>query len=189
MHESDNNERREEILHVAADLFSSRGYKATSIRDVAAKVGILAGSLYHHIRSKETLFLEVHGLVLARDGRRLRDAVAKFDRPWDRLEALCIALATASLDSSTTAFNIMIDYEDMPDGMKNELHAQREAFYSLISDTIKEVDLDASVDRDMLVIFVKSVYHNLAKDGEFGGGQADEAGRKIFSIINRCRAS
>lgn len=51
--------RRDQILATAADLFATRGYTKTSMRDVAAASGILAGSLYHHFESKEAIAVEL----------------------------------------------------------------------------------------------------------------------------------
>jgi len=50
---------RESILRVATTLFGERGFPATSMRDIAREVGMLAGSLYAHIDGKETLLLEI----------------------------------------------------------------------------------------------------------------------------------
>lgn len=47
------------ILAVAARLFASEGYEATSLRHLAYECGIKAGSLYYHIDSKEELLLEI----------------------------------------------------------------------------------------------------------------------------------
>ena len=47
--------RFEEIVDAAARLFSQQGYAATSIQDIADSVGILKGSLYHYIHTKEDL--------------------------------------------------------------------------------------------------------------------------------------
>ncbi|GAB5602319.1 TetR/AcrR family transcriptional regulator [Thermus sp. FJN-A] len=52
-------ERRDEILHVAGQLFSQRGYHATSMRELAKHLNLQGGSLYAHIQSKEELLLEV----------------------------------------------------------------------------------------------------------------------------------
>jgi AcrR family transcriptional regulator len=46
-------EGRQRILDVAAALFLERGYAATSLREIAAEVGMKAGSLYYHFASKE----------------------------------------------------------------------------------------------------------------------------------------
>ena len=46
---------RRRILDEAATLFLERGYAATSLRHIAAAVGMKAGSLYYHFTSKEAL--------------------------------------------------------------------------------------------------------------------------------------
>ncbi|RSM64408.1 hypothetical protein DMH04_51470 [Kibdelosporangium aridum] len=43
---------RARILDTALDLFSTRTYKAASMREIAEHVGITKPSLYHHFRSK-----------------------------------------------------------------------------------------------------------------------------------------
>ncbi|MGH8966413.1 MAG: TetR/AcrR family transcriptional regulator, partial [Actinomycetes bacterium] len=43
------------IREAAAELFFEHGYEATSLRQVAAKVGIQVGSLYNHISGKDEL--------------------------------------------------------------------------------------------------------------------------------------
>ena len=50
---------RDRILHAAARLFRERGYKGTTVRDIADEVGILSGSLFHHFRSKEEMLLDI----------------------------------------------------------------------------------------------------------------------------------
>jgi AcrR family transcriptional regulator len=47
--------RKEQIVHVAAELFSQKGYPATSMRDIAEKMEMEAASLYNHIASKEEI--------------------------------------------------------------------------------------------------------------------------------------
>lgn len=51
--------RRREILTVARELFREKGYHATTIRDIADGAGLLSGSLYAHIRTKEDLLFEI----------------------------------------------------------------------------------------------------------------------------------
>ena len=51
--------RREEILHVAAQLFAQNGYHGTGIAELGEAVGLGKGALYHHIGSKEDLLYEI----------------------------------------------------------------------------------------------------------------------------------
>lgn len=51
--------RYEDILDVASRLFLEKGYERTSIQDIAAEVGVLKGSLYYYIDTKEGLLYNV----------------------------------------------------------------------------------------------------------------------------------
>lgn len=51
--------RRDELLAIAGRLFAERGFKNTTVRDIADAAGILSGSLYHHFDSKESMVDEL----------------------------------------------------------------------------------------------------------------------------------
>lgn len=48
-----------EILDAATSVFSHKGYSGASLQEIADKVGILKGSLYHYIDSKESLLFRI----------------------------------------------------------------------------------------------------------------------------------
>lgn len=48
-------ERKKEILDVAGELFTIKGYDNTSTTDILEKVGIARGTLYYHFKSKEEI--------------------------------------------------------------------------------------------------------------------------------------
>ena len=52
-------ERRAEILAGAAELFAEFGFEQTSMRQIGARVAMLAGSLYHHFPTKEDMLHEI----------------------------------------------------------------------------------------------------------------------------------
>ncbi len=51
--------RKAQIDHTATALFRARGFAATSMRELATKLGLEAGSLYSHIKSKEEILHRV----------------------------------------------------------------------------------------------------------------------------------
>lgn len=77
---------RATILAQAADLFWAKGYTATSMTEVAASLGMQKASLYHHIRTKESLLFELSVESLQ---HMIDAATAVADvAPLARLEAL-----------------------------------------------------------------------------------------------------
>jgi AcrR family transcriptional regulator len=51
--------RDQEVLEVGAEVFSRKGYSAATVQDVADALGILKGSLYYYIKTKEDLLFRV----------------------------------------------------------------------------------------------------------------------------------
>lgn len=51
--------RRDEVLATATRLFHEKGYDATSIQDLSDELGLLKGSLYYYISTKEDLLFEI----------------------------------------------------------------------------------------------------------------------------------
>ncbi|MFF5896498.1 TetR/AcrR family transcriptional regulator [Streptomyces argenteolus] len=80
--------RRPELLAVAAEVFAAQGYDATTVRGIADEAGMLAGSLYHHFDSKESMVDEILSTFL--DGlRNAYDTVLGSGlAPRETLEAL-----------------------------------------------------------------------------------------------------
>ena len=52
-------QRRQEILYAALDLFVTKGYAATKISDIADRVSMSVGLLFHYFESKEKLYEEL----------------------------------------------------------------------------------------------------------------------------------
>lgn len=64
------------ILESAAELFSKRGYNATSVDDIVHSADVVKGTFYYHFRSKEELVLELRRQALVRDMAGVHTALA-----------------------------------------------------------------------------------------------------------------
>lgn len=78
--------RMAEILDSAAKFFYTKGYHATSIEDVARDVGMLKGSLYYYIKSKEDLLYELLLGVMQQGQTSVEKALEGVEGPVARLE-------------------------------------------------------------------------------------------------------
>jgi AcrR family transcriptional regulator len=81
------------ILDAAAKLFRHQGYSGASLRDVAAAVGMKAGSLYHHFGSKEEIVVEVLNIGVQRVADEVRQAVAALPANAKPEEIITTAIA------------------------------------------------------------------------------------------------
>jgi TetR/AcrR family transcriptional regulator, cholesterol catabolism regulator len=79
-------ERRAHLVVLAGQLFAEKGFRATTVRDIAQAAGILSGSLYHHFDSKESIGDEILASFLNAVLADYRRAVAEGSDPRDVLE-------------------------------------------------------------------------------------------------------
>ncbi|MFH8618123.1 TetR/AcrR family transcriptional regulator [Streptomyces sp. NPDC017979] len=81
-------ERRRELLHLAAEVFAAHGYNATTVRRIADEAGMLAGSLYYHFDSKESMLDEILATFLAELWEGYDAVLAAELGPRETIEAL-----------------------------------------------------------------------------------------------------
>lgn len=155
--------RKREILEIAARLFARKGYRGTSIRDIGQESGVLGGSLYHHIKSKDALFVELHNAALDMAAERIDEAVAHETDPWARLEAACIAMLEVQGEPDSLTFPLMNDFREVPEDVRKELVARRDifeqAFHRLVDALPLPPDIDRSVYRNLLLSQLNSAGH------------------------------
>jgi len=142
--------RRQQLLDVAARLFRERGYHVTSMRDIAHEVGMLSGSIYYHFPSKEELLLAVYEEGLRHIAEQVDAAVAAQNTPWERLEAGCAAHLEALLELSDYT-QVMIRVLP-PEGGKvaERLLELRDRYEARFRELIGALELPDSADRRYL---------------------------------------
>lgn len=77
----------DELHSVAAELFAKNGYPSTSVRAIAERLGVKAGSLYYHIDSKDDLLFNLVDGALDRLTRAVASVVESDSEPIDKLSA------------------------------------------------------------------------------------------------------
>lgn len=56
--------RKQELIKVAYEMFTSKGYENTSVDEIIAKAGIAKGTYYYHFESKEAILEEVVQMII-----------------------------------------------------------------------------------------------------------------------------
>jgi AcrR family transcriptional regulator len=143
--------RRDELIEVAAVVFSAKGYDRASLREICSAAGILPGSMYHHFRSKEDLFVTVHAEGFRRLNEAIDKAVSGKSDPWRRLEA-AIAAHIACLvgrDKVNAVTGASLFHTTQP-ALQRKLNREREAYEARFREMIAALRLPKDVDRTLL---------------------------------------
>jgi AcrR family transcriptional regulator len=79
-------QRRQQLVTVALELFARRGYRATTMDDIADAAGVTKPLLYQHFSSKRALYLELVDSIARELLTAVREAVMEADGPRQQVE-------------------------------------------------------------------------------------------------------
>jgi AcrR family transcriptional regulator len=160
MTEKPGNGRRREVLELAAELFAEKGFRATTVRDIADAAGILSGSLYHHFDSKESMIEEIltgfldelleryHAIVAAGRGSRetLEEVLAASFEFIDRRHAeVAIYQNEAKYLTQFDRFTFLAKRND----------EFRELWSRLLADGVADGSLRSDLDVELVYRFIR----------------------------------
>ena len=130
--------RRNELVEVAARLFSERGYHGTSMQDLGQALGLQRGSLYAHIGSKEDLLFDVVADGAERFLARGEEALTTGGGARDRLRALLVGhveTATQHLEASTVFLN---EWRYLSPELRRVIQEKRDRYEDMVRQIVEE---------------------------------------------------
>lgn len=84
--------RKEEIIRVAANLFSQKSYHDVTMDQIAEKVGVAKGTIYLYFESKENLYLEILEETYEEIESILEKEIAKKDPAPQKLKKMLMLI-------------------------------------------------------------------------------------------------
>ncbi len=142
--------RSRDVLAAAVDLFSSRGFDATSVRDIAAAAQVQPASVYYHYPSKEALLVAIVDRAAAQVVRQITAAAQAAD-PWERLTQACEAHLTALLHGEGA---LRVLATEIPARRTGEVHRAlvriRDSYEDVFRELIAAVPVRTGTDRTYL---------------------------------------
>lgn len=153
--------RKEEIVVKAAELFQEKGFGATSVQDIADRVGILKGSLYHYIHSKE----EILFLIIDRTHRRFLELIRIVDEqdgtPLEKLRSLIDGHVHIATQHVVEALVYYQDFGSLGGRRRKVIVEQRNLYAHYIRDLITQAqaegDLPAELSPNLAEIAIVSL--------------------------------
>lgn len=125
-------------MSVAAELFRERGYDATSMQEIADRMGILKGSLYHYVKTKEDLLWVVMEPLLREMVDRAREILSDSAVPLsDRLVAV-MEMHAESFEANYPHMFVMTreNGDTLSEQRRKDLDSLRRQYFKVLRDTI-----------------------------------------------------
>ena len=152
--------RRAEIVAIAGELFATRGYANTTVREIADAAGILSGSLYHHFDSKESMIEALLRDFLARiEGEYVAVATRGTD-PVTTLRALVhVAFGALATDHAAVAvmlneYNVLVPYPRFA-FLRDAVEATERLWVDVLDAGMRAGDLRDDVPADAVYRFLR----------------------------------
>lgn len=163
--ESGRRNRATEILPAAIKVFSEKGYSAASLQDLADEVGLLKGSLYHYIESKEAILFEIFQGSHAQAVEIMVKTDALNLEPVERYRSYVRSLALWYLANRERASLYFTEWRYLTGDYRNVVVQQRREFLGYVRQILAEAkrrDLTRpDIDVNLASLFVMSAVNSV----------------------------
>src|SRR5512136_2187857 len=100
--EPENGSVRQRLLAAATDLFTQRGYAASTVREIVGAAGVTKPVLYYYFRNKEGIYLELMREAFAKLDELITDSEGDGGSATQKLLRLCDRSFCLFLEEITT---------------------------------------------------------------------------------------
>ncbi len=126
-------ERRDQILRAALQVFARKGLTATKISDIAAAAQLSHGLIYHYFKSKDEIFTVLATQALDTSANIIIQASNLPATPWERLKTMTEAIVPAAYQGIGPYYFLIVvqafTSEAVPPQVK-ELAARQSTLYT-----------------------------------------------------------
>ncbi|MBI3327894.1 MAG: TetR/AcrR family transcriptional regulator [Nitrospinae bacterium] len=141
--------KKQQILDAAARVFRQKGYNGATLRDIANEAGLLPGSLYYHIRSKEELLRLSVEQPIRELYAHLIEVIAS-ETPWAQKLAQAIAAHLRAFDAHYPYLFVYLQNLLQVDAMRPRVQKQakryEELWQQILSQGVKSREFPADLD-------------------------------------------
>ena len=169
--------RRRQIEDVASALFSSRGYAATSMRDIARVLDLQGGSLYSHIPSKEAVLAAIVEEAAEAFHAAVRPVAERRGPAAERLREMIAAHVRVVTGARERAKVFLFEWtflgEDRREAVRRSRGAYQGYFERVVTEGVAAGELETA-DPRLAAVFILSAMNAMAywyrPDGPLGPG-------------------
>lgn len=141
--------RRDKLIEVAASVFAAKGYGNASIQDVADEIGLLKGSLYHYINTKEDLLYEVIRSTMVTWRDLVLEVRASNGNVIEKLRDYLTANISGSLAARERTAVFVHDFHALSVERQQSVLMLRDEHDDLLRELIAQGQIEGLIDRDL----------------------------------------
>jgi AcrR family transcriptional regulator len=150
---SDPSGARGRLLTEAARLFREKGYERTTVRDLAAAVGIQSGSLFHHFRTKEEILKAVMVETIRLNTALMQAALEAADTNREKLRGLVRAELESINGQTGEAMAVLVfEWRSLSAASQVEVLELRDIYEKLWLDVLESLKREGSLEADPFVV-------------------------------------
>lgn len=142
--------REREVLDAARQVFWQKGYAGTTIADIAERVGVLKGSLYYYVDSKEDLLMRIIQTAHDEAVEILTELTASELPALDRLFLFAERYVLWTLENLESVGLYFREWGNLTGDRRLKAEHQRKEFERFVRDLVRDAQRDgtASLDQD-----------------------------------------
>jgi TetR/AcrR family transcriptional regulator, cholesterol catabolism regulator len=137
------------MLETAAELFSRKGYAATSTREIASVLRIQKPSLYYHIESKEDLLYIICKSSLEQIRKDVEHRTARVAAPLERVRALVRSHLESMLRDQARHAATLSEMRALSPERLAEVIARRDAYEALVRSVLIDAQKTGALRNDI----------------------------------------
>lgn len=180
-------QRKDEVMAAAERLFASRGFQATSVRDIAEALDLKAGSLYAHIESKDDLLWDILCVAADRFFAAVEPIVASNLLTLEKLKRVIAAHVKVITSNLASAAVYSTEWRHLSDTRRREFAARRDAYEEIVRGLVRQcmhegtfADMDEKFATLVILSAINWIYQWYREDGPM---TPDEIARKLTDLL------
>jgi len=132
--------RRQALIRASARLFREKGYDATTVRDIAAAVGMRSGSPFYHFKNKQEILKAVMEEGLHQGFDRIVAALSKVTTVPARFRALVRTQYGILHDDGSEFIAVLLyDWRSLPPEYMQEIIRVKDRYDALWQETLRDM--------------------------------------------------
>lgn len=136
--EEEQGRRRKEIFDATVHLFLEKGFKGTSMRQIAEAAGVGKSTLYDYFKSKDEILVSYFEDAIQELTEGAKDIVSQEISISDKIKRILEMHLTYLIDNKALYLKLSAEIQTLSLGSQKQIQQKRYAYQDMLSDLIEK---------------------------------------------------